>query len=154
MHGRRIRAHGFTLVELLAVLAVVALAGSAVLLTQPDDGQQLLREGERLAARLQHAQEEAILGTRAIEVVAAAEGYRFNRQHFADWEPLRERPFGDIAWEQGTTPRLSRQLPQVRFDFDPTGIAEPAELVLQRGDASVRVAVDAAGQVRLDALRD
>jgi len=146
-------ARGFTLVELMVVLAVIAVAGTAVLLTQPGDQQRLSREAERFGARLVRAQEEAILGTRSIQVVASEQGYAFARQRFAQWEPLVERPFGDVAWEQGTLPRLTRDLPEVRFDFDPSGIASPAALVLTRGHSTMQVSVDAEGKVTVDAPR-
>lgn len=153
MHEPQASARGFTLVELLAVLAVIAVAGTAVLLTQPGDQQQLAREAERFGARLVRAQEEAILGTRAIQVVATAEGYAFARQRFAEWEPLVERPFGDMPWEEGTVARLSRDQPEVRFDFDPSGIASPGTLLLVRGNSEMHISVDAAGKVTLDAPR-
>lgn len=144
-------ARGFTLVELMVVLAVIAVAGTSVLLTQPGDRQQLAHEAERFGARLVRAQEEAILGTRSIQVVANEQGYAFARQRFAEWEPLKERPFDDVAWKQGTAPRLSRDLPEVRFSFDPSGTASAVSLVLTRGDSTLQVSVDAEGKVTVDA---
>ncbi len=144
---------GFTLVELLAVLAVIGMAGAAVALTLPADSGVLDREAARFGARLVHAQEEAILGTRAIEVTATGAGYGFTRQDFDRWQPLDERPFANVLWPEGTTARLPRGQEQVTFHFDPTGGASEQSLTLVRGETVRRVAVDPAGEVSIDAPR-
>ena len=144
------RVRGFTLIELLAVLAVIGMAGAVVLLTLPGDEQVLTREAERFGARLVRAQEEAILGTRAIEVTATGEGYGFTRQRFAEWEPLTERPFGNLLWEEGTHAQLPRDQPQVTFHFDPTGLASEQSLTLSRDRSALRIAVDVSGKVLID----
>ena len=150
---RKPRARGFTLIELLAVLAVIGMAGAAVLLTLPGDEQVLVREAERFGARLVRAQEEAILGTRAIEVTATSEGYGFTRQHFTNWEPLTERPFGNVLWQEGTQAQLTREQPQVTFHFDPTGLASEQSLTLSRDRSTLRIAVDVSGKVMIDVPR-
>lgn len=150
---RFLRSAGFTLVELLAVLAVIGMAGAAVALTLPADSGVLDREAARFGARLVHAQEEAILGTRAIEVTATGAGYGFTRQDFDRWQPLEERPFGNVLWAEGTTARVPRGQEQVSFHFDPAGGAREQSLTLQRGDSVRRVAVDNAGKVQIDAPR-
>jgi general secretion pathway protein H len=145
------QARGFTLVELLVVLAVIGLAGAAVVLTFPGEGDALAREAEIFGAKLVRAQEEAILGTRAIEVTATTEGYGFTRQHFGGWQPLEERPFGNVLWQEGTRPQLPPGREQIGFRFDPIGATEEQSLVLLREGRALRVSVDAAGKVRLDA---
>ncbi|NLB58425.1 MAG: prepilin-type N-terminal cleavage/methylation domain-containing protein, partial [Gammaproteobacteria bacterium] len=67
---------GFTLVELMVVLAVVGLLGAVVLLTAPSPDAALRRDAETLATRLAQAQQEAILSTRALRVQADGAGYR------------------------------------------------------------------------------
>ncbi len=144
---------GFTLIELLAVLAVIGIAGAAVAMTLPADSSALDREAARFGARLVQAQEEAILGTRAIEVTATGAGYGFTRQDFDRWQPLDERPFGNVLWSEGNTASLPRGQEQVSFHFDPTGAASEQSLTLVRGDSVRRVTVNAAGEVSIDARR-
>ena len=150
---RCVRSAGFTLVELLAVLAVIGMAGAAVALTLPADSGVLDREAAQFGARLVRAQEEAILGTRAIEVTATSAGYGFTRQDFDRWQPLEERPFGNVLWTEGTAARMPRGQEQVSFHFDPDGAASEQSLTLVRGASARRVAVDTAGKVQIDAPR-
>lgn len=141
---------GFTLVEVLVVLAILGLAGSAVALTLPDPGAGLDRQAQRLGVHLVRAREEAILGTRMVELVAEPAGYRFARQRFGGWQPLREGPFAPTAWEDGVRPEFARQSSRASFRFDPVGGAQPQALVLGDGTRRLRVAVDGHGRVRID----
>jgi general secretion pathway protein H len=141
---------GFTLVELMAVLAVVGLAGAAVMLTLPAADDALAVEAERFGARLLRARDEAVLGTRAVEVTATAEGYGFTRRRFGRWEPLLQPPFGNAAWAEGIGVRLPRDREQVGFRFDPTGATEARTLTLVHDGRPARIEVSAAGEVRID----
>lgn len=143
---------GFTLVELMVVLAILGLAGSAVALTLPDPGGRLDRQAERLGIHLVRAREEAILGTRMVELVAEPSGYRFGRQRFGGWQPLHEGPFAPVAWDAGVRPEFDHDPARTSFRFDPVGGAQPQALVLGDGMRRLRVAVDGHGRVRIDPL--
>ncbi|MGQ4658973.1 GspH/FimT family pseudopilin [Lysobacter sp. F6437] len=147
------RLRGFTLVELMVVLVIVGLMGVAVVLTAPGDANSLSREADTLAARLVRAQEEAILTTRVVQVVVDAHGYSFHRQSFGEWQPLDEGPFEPIAWAEGTTAMLDGKREQVSFRFEPTGGGREEQVRLTRNDQQLRVGVDAAGEVKVDAPR-
>ena len=62
--------------------------------------------------------------------------------------PLQPRRFPDAV-----APALPAPDAAVRFEFDATGGAVPAELQLRGPDASLRLAVSANGEVQLHALR-
>jgi general secretion pathway protein H len=142
---------GFTLVELMVVVFIIGMAGVVVVLTAPghDDGPG--HEADVLAARLVRAREEAILGTRAVEVTVTAQGYGFTRQHFGRWEPLRDGPFDNVLWQDGTRPALPPGREQLTFHFDPIGAASIERLALLRDGRRAWITVDAGGEVRVDA---
>lgn len=139
------RRAGFTLVELLVTIAVVGLAATAVVLVAPDPRPGVDREAERLAARLVEARQEALLTGRAVTVELGPEGYGFRRRDGADWAPLVDGPFKPERWEADT--RMAASPPEGRVAFDPTGVAEGAEITLTRDAARAVVTVDAAGEV-------
>ena len=141
---RRRARGGFTLVELMLVVAIIGLAAAAVVMTAPPAGRPVGVEAERLAARLIRAREEALLSNRPVAVEVDAVGYRFTTFDGAEWRPLVEGPFRADAWDQGTAVRTP-----ARIVFDVTGAADPIVVLVVRGQAVSRVAVDAAGEVRL-----
>lgn len=148
--GAERRARGFTLVELMVVLVIVGLMASAVVLTLPDQ-REALRDAERFGMHLRRAREEAVLGSRAVEVIADAAGYRFRRQRIGGWMPLRDGAFKDTAWSAETQPRFAPGTEQATFHFDPVGASPPQVLRLGDGRGVVEVSIDIAGEVRIDA---
>lgn len=152
LHASRVT--GFTLLELLVVLVIVGLAGMTVLLTGPGDGNVLTREANTLAARLARAREEAILTTRAVKVTITSDGYRFQRQNFGQWQPLRDGPFEPVSFRPPTTALLPPDAAQsgISFRFDPAGASSVLAVQLERQGERSRVAVSASGEITVDAL--
>jgi len=140
---------GFTLVELLVVIAIMGALAAVVVLTAPAPRPSAGLEAERFAARLIRAREEALLTNRPVAVVMTPGGYAFQSFHRGQWSDLDAGPFGPEAWTDDGAAVLKTDDPG-RILFDPTGMAAPAELTLTRGAYSVRVIVDAAGEVRVD----
>ncbi len=144
------RAAGFTLVELMVVLAVLGLLGATVLLTVPAPEPALRRDAELLATRLAQARQEAILSTRTLRVQADATGYRFLIARSGGWQPLSGQPFGPASWAAGVVPSLAEGDQPVWFTFDPLGTAEPVALVLDDGHTALQLRVGADGSVQVD----
>lgn len=136
---------GFTLVELMATLAIIGLAAGAVMLTLPETTPDVADEAARLGARLTAAREEAVMTNRAVAIEATAAGYTAQVFDGAGWTPLNDGPFRPEAWQAGT----SLNGDAVRVAFDPTGVAEPAAIVLTRDKATATVSIDGAGEVRI-----
>lgn len=135
----------------MVVLVIVGLMTTAVVLTLPDGSDALRQEADRFGMRLQRAQEEAILSTRAVQVTADAQGYGFSSQRFGGWQPLHDGPFGTVRWEDDIQPVFVSGREQTTFQFDPAGGATVETLMLARGSERLRIAVDAAAKVRIDA---
>ncbi|WP_420469560.1 GspH/FimT family pseudopilin [Brevundimonas sp. FT23042] len=139
---------GFTLVELLMVVAIIGLAAGAVVLTLPSPTPAVATEAERFAARLVRAREEAILTNRAVAVEAGSDGYAFSTFDGRQWTPLDDGPFRAGSWGEGVT--VSTAAGDLRMVFDPTGVADPADLTLAREGRRRTISVDGAGEVRVD----
>ena len=75
----RQRPRGFTLLELLVVISIMALATAGVGLAMRDGGQaQLEREAERLAALLESGRAQSRASGVPVRWQATAEGFRFD----------------------------------------------------------------------------
>lgn len=88
-------ARGFTLLEVLAVLVISALASTVVLLTLPDTQRTLPDQADALAIALSHARDEAILSLRMTEVVLSAGAMPSAARHVSagwHWTRCRLRP--------------------------------------------------------------
>lgn len=139
------RRSGFTLVELLVTVAVIGLAAGAVVLSMPDPRPAVGLEADQFAARLAQARDEAVLSNMPVAAEADPLGYGFFSFDGAAWTPLSgvfiRRPWGEgVAGPDGL----------VRIVFDPTGGSDPAEIRLSRDGQSRVVAVDGAGQVKIN----
>ena len=142
----RARRAGFTLVELLMVIAILGLAAGAVVLAVPDPRPAVGAEAERFAARLSSARDEAVLSNRPVAVEVTPTGYAFTAFDGAAWSAMSDGPFGPEPWQAGTTVGPPEG---ARIVFDPTGVAEPSTLTLAREGKGRTVAVDGAGEVTL-----
>ncbi|MDP3368376.1 MAG: GspH/FimT family pseudopilin [Brevundimonas sp.] len=137
---------GFTLVELLMVVAILGLATGAVVLAVPDPRPAVGAEAERFAARLSRARDEAVLSNRPVAVEVTPTGYAFTVFDGRAWSALSDGPFGPEIWQAGTAVSPAEG---ARFVFDPTGVTEPATFTLNREGKGRTITIDGAGEVSL-----
>jgi len=142
---------GFTLVELMVTLFVIGLIGASILLTLPDRGASVSDEAETLAARLRRAQEHAVIMNRQVDVALDARGYRFRELGRHGWRDMdADGPFAAKSWGEGVSAQIVGPDVSRGVRFDPAGGANPVVIRLFRASRSTAVAVDQAGNVRID----
>ena len=129
----RLRAGGFTLLELLVVIVLAGILLSVVTISAtPDDRQQLAREAERVGLLFALAADEARIRQRPIYWEADLNGYRFvtivagERRLVGDDDLLRER-----AWRE----------PLKALAMVPAGAKQPSQVLLAPGAPPLRVAI-------------
>ncbi|MGQ2932889.1 MAG: GspH/FimT family pseudopilin [Sphingopyxis sp.] len=139
---------GFTLVELMIVLAIMALAATAVVLTIPGEERTVRSEADRLAARLAAARDVAVIEGRSVAVNFAPSGYGFERRISGEWQPLPGRAFEQRNWPGDVRFAASDGQGAARILFDRVGISPtPQAVVLTGGEAREIVRVSATGEV-------
>ncbi|RUO75786.1 type II secretion system minor pseudopilin GspH [Idiomarina seosinensis] len=90
------RARGFTLIEILLVMAIIAIMASAVVMTLPsskDNDNQARELAGRLKLQLDIARQYAMLRQRPVGLFLDSENrrYEFLQWQQQQWQPLRQR---------------------------------------------------------------
>jgi general secretion pathway protein H len=139
------REGGFTLIELMVVITIIALASAVVVFAIPDPRGRVVDEAERFAARVLAARDDAVVQGRDVRVRVSAGGYSVERRRRGTWEALRDKPFRSVEWAAGTGANGAEAIL-----FDSTGTpASATTLVLTREAARVSVSVLANGDIRV-----
>ena len=136
--GNRRPAGGFTLVELLVVLVLIALAsGLAGLALRQGDEARLEREGMRLAALLESARAEARASGVAVRFELAADQGGDSAFRFAGLAPAQQPP---SRWlEPGTTATIDGA---AALRLGPEPLIGRQRIVLHLGERQLAVATD------------
>lgn len=140
---------GFTLIELMIVITVVALMTAAVMLVIPDPRGRIRDDAERFAARARAAHDAAIVGARPVSVWVTAGGYGFDERAGGQWRALGDK-LRVVQWRNGIKAVPTGTGGRDRVVFDPTGMADrPLTVELRREGQSMRVLVGMDGAVRV-----
>jgi len=103
------RPSGFSLIEILVVIVILAVTAAAVTLAVADVGERrLARDADRLQALIGYACEQAELSGRQIGVSLARSGYQFSRSNHADWLPERDGELRPRKWSTSAAAALTR----------------------------------------------
>lgn len=140
--------NGFTLVEMMIVIAVAALLAGVVVLTFPADAGPN-EAATRFASRIAAARDQAVLTGRPISAWVSSSGYGFDQLRDGRWERLQQKPFDGDNWGSGMQVSMTDGRARVRFDS--LGIADQAlALRLARAGKSAGVRVATNGEVTVE----
>lgn len=141
---------GFSLIEMLVVLAIAAMAGSVIVLAAPSGAPSLAGEADALASRLLAARDLALIENRMVRVELAQDGYRQTIRSRSGWTLPADGP-AFTPWRDGTSIAVADRPLPVSVSFDPIGLSEPAAIRMLRGATAECVRVDGGGNVRREA---
>ncbi|MEQ1687838.1 MAG: GspH/FimT family pseudopilin [Sphingopyxis sp.] len=141
---------GFTLVELMVVLAILALASTAVILTvRPGEG-GADAQAARFAARVAALRDRSVIEGRTLGLWVTASGYGFEQRSDGHWQPFSETRLSPRDWDAGTAVTANGAA-QARLAFSRIGLPDHGLRVeLTAGGDSASVRVDAAGDVVIE----
>jgi general secretion pathway protein H len=145
-------ARGFTLVELLVVMAIIGMTlGLVSFNAMPNARQALQAEASRIALLLQLARDEAIVRNRLVAFEADSAQYRFLVRNETRWDPLsddemlRERDFKNAPVQLILDPAGSGAGDNLRITFGREPVDRPFVLTLASGDDTVKIHADGVG---------
>jgi len=130
---------GFTLLELLVVLAIIGLATAGVSLSLPD-AKPLERDAQRLAALLESARSHARASAAAVEWRATARGFEFTG---ASRPASGEEALAARDWlAEGVQARIERPAGARTLRLGPEALIPAQTLVLSLDGRSLRLVSD------------
>lgn len=135
---------GFTLVELMVVMAIVGLLSAVVVLNLPTRTSAPLAEARSLVSILDAARTGAVINARAIRVRFGGGRPLAEQRQRGKWVALPPRASGLSRWpaDVATSPG--------ELVFDPTGtVSGASEISLTRDGGTARVLIDAEGTIRV-----
>lgn len=151
-HDGAVDEGGFTLVELMVTITVIALMSAVTLWAMPSPGGRIADEALRFAARTRAARDQAVVEARPVSVWVTPGGYGFDRRIAGRWSPVANKPLRVERWAEGTRADPGDASGRVRVVFDPTGLPDrAADVRLNRGSRAMLVRLGADGSVRADA---
>jgi general secretion pathway protein H len=140
------REAGFTLVELMVVLAVMGLLAGLAVWRWPEGSGRVRSDAVALSSRIAAARDQAILSGRAIALEVDASGYRFVQRGDNGWQAVTEPALRERRWSRGVS--LGGTEVNARLGFDSVGLPDRAmDLTLTGSNARAVVEIAADGEV-------
>jgi type II secretion system protein H len=143
-----LKVRGFTLLEVLVVVAIIAVCSSLLILAMPGEAALADKEARRLAALVEAATVEARASGQPIAWTAERTGYSFWQrseegewQRFPEQSPYHARAFGGAISIDGAAVTLM-----------PYGLQAPFEAVIRAGGTQIILRSGALGRVSLERL--
>lgn len=166
---RPARAAGFSLMEILVVVFIIALASTAVVMSLPEPTPNADKKARSLATDLTRASREAIMSGVPIALFVETDGYTFQSYRTGSWSPIgrttrlntadtsqRERMSLSVKTaEQNerrgirTEQRDSDAPPEPDVIFYPVGEATAVEITLEQDGKQSIILISEDAEVRI-----
>ena len=151
--ARALTERGFSLVELMMVIALIGLAATAVMLTFPAGSGDAAAQAGRFAARAAALRDRAVVEGRPMRLWVSASGYGFDQRVDGGWQPLDDRSLTRADWSAGTAISVDSNAADTargQLSFNRTGLpSAPLTLTLRNGAQAQTLRITAAGEVEL-----
>lgn len=154
---------GFTLIEILVVLAIIGVISSLVVVRQgTSDQHKVERAAEDLAAVLEAARDEAVFSGQHVAISSDGQGYQLWHNHGSQGQwvglpaeaGLRAGKLADgVRWQSQRVNDQAQALGE-RIVLPPDGVVDPFGVELAAGDARRWLQADVMGRIEVsDAAR-
>ena len=141
------REGGFTLVELMVVIAIIGLAAAAVVLTLPAADGGAVTEATRFGARVAALRDRAIIDGRSYAVWVSASGFGFERRAMGQWQPLEEGRLAHGDWRSGTAVLVGGAA-RGKVSFNRIGLpSQPMQISMASAGTRATVDINSNGEV-------
>ena len=135
---------GFTLIEILVVIAILGIAAAAAAMSiSTSDARLVQEETARLGALFRIAQNEARVSGRTLVWEADREGYRFR-----PLDPEAARDWNDDILRARRWPFAVREVDGSPIIFGREPLLEPAQLRIATAERETRLMLDPLGNLR------
>lgn len=156
------RQQGFTLIEVMVVVVIIAVLSSMVVLaTMPDEGARAEREARRLASLLELSLAEARASGRTIAWSPEGGGYSFWQPsddgewaRFPDTSIYRQRAFGGSTEFRQVLVDARELAPGDRVILSPYGSRGLIEATIAGGNARFLLRGGVVGRISLQRIQD
>lgn len=157
---------GFTLIEIMVVIVIVAVLISAVALSFPPVGDKLLKENaDRFSALISLAQDEAILQSTELAVEITPNGYSFYQNVDNSWVAFNDMPFSKRQLPVEITTKM--YLDGISIDLKGRDENKPQVVILSSGEmtpftytlqfkkqSEIKLKIDANGEIETTFLQE
>jgi general secretion pathway protein H len=137
------REAGFSLIEMLVALAIMALAAGLVVMTAPGPSGRLADETDALIRSLATARDLALVENRAVTVEITETGYETRIARRLGAPETR----ASVNWRADTTVAIGDGRLPTAVTFDSIGLTEPVRITLFRDGAKDGVILDGSGRI-------
>lgn len=139
---------GFSIAEILIVLALIGLAARAAVLVIPNDGRALRQEVETFGARMKAAQDIAIFRNVQVFSVVDSFGYRFEEPSEDGVKQMALDVLAPATWSEETQVLLESG-GRARIALGGLGSLSPMSMRFTRGAAHLKLSLDFDGTIEI-----